>query len=71
MDRQADARDRALGLSLCLARQRGQALYWMQSAVTLGPGPRAGLCHCPWPNLPTAHPLRGPLGQAAAPSQAH
>lgn len=68
MDRQVDARERALGMSLCLLRQRGQALYWTQRAVTLGPGPTAGLCRCPCPHLPKAHPRRGPLGQAAAPS---
>ena len=68
MDRQVDARERALGVSLCLLRQRGQALYWTQKAVNLGPGPTAGLCHCLCPHLSTAHPRRGPLGQAATPS---
>lgn len=68
MDRQVDTRERALGMSLCLLRQRGQALYWTQRAVNLVPGPTAGLCRCLCPHLSTAHPPRGPLGQAAAPS---
>lgn len=68
MDRQVGATERALGMSLCLLRQRGQALYWTQRSVSLGPGPTAGLCRCPCPHLPTAHPRCGPLGQAAAPS---
>lgn len=60
MDTQVDAREHALGLSLCLVRQRGQALYWTQSAVTLGPGLTAGLCHCPCPHLPAAPRGRQP-----------
>ena len=60
MDTQVDARERALGLSLCLVRQRGQVLYWTQSAVTLGPSLTAGLCHCPCPHLPAAPRGRQP-----------